>query len=329
MSVSVKGDLLARKTRALPLSPKALAEAAAILRRGGLVAFPTETVYGLGADAANPHAVAALYRAKGRPVFNPLIAHIAELAEAERIGHLDDTARRLADAFWPGPLTLVVPAVDPCPVCDLARAGLATVALRMPGHDGTRALLLAFGRAVVAPSANRSGHVSPTEAAHVMADLDGRIDLVLDGGRTKVGLESTIVACLPDAPPRLLRPGGVPAEAIEAALGVPLAARGAGGDGPSAPGMLPSHYAPAARLRLDAAAPAAGEAWLGFGPGGPAGGFNLSPAGDLAEAAANLFGYLRALDAAGPDVIAVAPVPDRGLGRAINDRLRRAAAPRP
>jgi L-threonylcarbamoyladenylate synthase len=331
---------MTRRTRRLPASQEAVETAAAILRAGGLVAFATETVYGLGADAGNARAVAALYAAKGRPAFNPLIAHVPDLAAAERLGRFDETARRLAAAFWPGPLTLVVPALADCPVCDLARAGLDTVAIRVPAHPLARALLAAFGGAVVAPSANRSGHVSPTEAAHVLADLDGRIDAVLDGGRTPVGVESTILACLPGAAPRLLRPGGVAREmvehvtfshAVERMIASPSAPSGSN---PVAPGMLASHYAPRAQLRLNAEEVRAGEVFLGFGPTAPPGidhatiRENLSPAGDPVEAAANLFAMLRALDAAGCETIAVAPIPAAGLGEAINDRLRRAAAPR-
>jgi L-threonylcarbamoyladenylate synthase len=328
-----------RATRIEPAGEAAYEAAAHVLAQGGLVAFPTETVYGLGADAANSTAVARLYAAKGRPAFNPLIAHVAGLAAARRLGHLDVAAERLAAAFWPGPLTLVLPKSADCPVCDLATAGLDTVAVRVPEHPVARAILAASGGPVVAPSANRSGHVSPTTAAHVVADLGGRIDLVVDGGPTPIGVESTIVACL-GADAMLLRPGGVSRGAIAEALGAPLAAAPqppageAGGEGPMAPGLLASHYAPRARLRLDAETVAAGEALLAFGPALPAGAtqaaavLNLSPAGDLIEAAANLFAHLRALDAAGAAAIAVMPIPHTGLGEAINDRLARAAAPR-
>ncbi len=315
------------------LGPRDVDEAAAILRAGGLVALPTETVYGLGGDATNPAAVAAIYAAKERPRFNPLIAHVPDRAAAGRLGRIEGVAGALAERFWPGPLTLVVPAAAGCPVSDLARAGLDSVALRVPAHPLARALLVAVGRPVAAPSANRSGRISPTEAGHVLATLDGRIDAVLDGGPTSVGLESTIVACL-DGPPRLLRPGGLPREAIEAALGMKLLGPEESDGAPRAPGMLPSHYAPRARVRLDAGAIRPGEAALLFGPAAPAGlehaalALNLSPAGDLAEAAANLFGHLHLLDAAGAPVIAVAPVPGGGLGEAIRDRLSRAAAER-
>jgi L-threonylcarbamoyladenylate synthase len=328
-----------RATRIEPAGEAAYGAAARVLAQGGLVAFPTETVYGLGADAANATAVARLYAAKGRPAFNPLIAHVADLAAARRLGRLDATAERLAAAFWPGPLTLVLPKAADCPVCDLATAGLDTVAIRIPDHPVARAILAASGGPVVAPSANRSGHVSPTTASHVLADLAGRIDLVVDGGPTPIGVESTIVACL-GADAMLLRPGGLSRAAIAEALGAPLAAapqRPAGearGEGPMAPGLLASHYAPRARLRLDAETVATGEALLAFGPALPPGAreaaavLNLSPQGDLIEAAANLFAHLRALDAAGASAIAVTPIPHSGLGEAINDRLARAAAPR-
>jgi len=318
-------------TRVLPAS--SVDTAAEILRAGGLTAFPTETVYGLGADAANGEAVARLYAAKGRPRFNPLIAHVPDLAAAEAIGRFDDRARRLAEAFWPGPLTLVLPIAEDCPVCDLARAGLETVALRVPAHPVAQHLLQVFGGAVVAPSANHSGHVSPTTAGHVVADLDGRIDLVLDGGSTQVGVESTILACLPDAEIRLLRPGGTSREDITRVLGERISSARPSKDPVTAPGMMASHYAPHAPVRLDATTVQPGEAVLAFGAAVPGmeqavARLDLSPTGDLTEAAANLFAYLRALDDLEPTGIAVAPIPAEGLGEAINDRLRRAAAPR-
>jgi L-threonylcarbamoyladenylate synthase len=318
-----------RTTRILPSSPEAIVEAAAVLRAGGLVAFPTETVYGLGASAADARAVAALYVAKGRPSFNPLIAHIADEIAARALARFNDEARRLAHAFWPGPLTLVLPKTDDCPVSELATAGLDSVALRVPKHEVAQSLLRVFGGAIVAPSANRSGHVSPTTAQHVAADLEGRIDLIIDGGAVAVGLESTIVGCL--GKPCLLRPGGVPRSAIEAVLGAPLrAAESAEGEATLAPGMLASHYAPRASLRLNARDVMPGEAVLAFGeaPRGAAQILNLSVSASLEEAASRLFGYLRALDAAGADKIAVMPIPEEGIGEAINDRLRRAAAPR-
>ncbi len=300
-----------------------LARAAGILRAGGLVAFPTETVYGLGGDARSDLAAARIFEAKGRPRFNPLIAHVASVEEARRIARFTPEAERLAAAFWPGPLTLVLPLREDAGVAPLVTAGLPTVAVRVPGHPLARRLLAAFGGPVAAPSANPSGKLSPTRAGDVLAGLGGRIAAVVDGGPCPVGVESTIVGL--DGPPRLLRPGGVPAEAIEACLGQPLAGP-ADAAAPVAPGMLASHYAPGAALRLNATAAAPGELLLGFGP--VAGDLSLSPAGDLTEAAANLFHHLRALDARGTR-IAVAPIPDHGLGRAINDRLARAAAPRP
>lgn len=317
-----------RATLRLASDPAGLAEAGRLLREGRLVAFPTETVYGLGADATAGRAVAAIYEAKGRPSFNPLIAHVATVEEALALGRFDASASLLARAFWPGPLTLVVPMAEGAGISDLTRAGLDTVGLRVPSHPVAQAILKAAGCPVAAPSANRSGHVSPTTAAHVLADLDGRIDAVVDGGPTEVGVESTIVACL-NGPPVLLRPGGVPREAIEAVIGQPLAS--ASGETTIAPGMLASHYAPQAGIRLDATRVEPCEALLAFGPNPPPGAvamLNLSPSGDLAEAAANLFGQLRVLDASGAARIAVMPIPAEGLGEAICDRLARAAAPR-
>ena len=322
-------------TRMTDAGPAAVADAARCLKEGGLVAFPTETVYGLGADAANPLAVARIYQAKGRPAFNPLIAHVGELGAARQVAVFDARALALAEAFWPGPLTLVLPKAPGCAVADLATAGLDTVAVRVPVHPVARALLRAFGGAVVAPSANRSGHVSPTTATHVDSDLNGRIDLILDGGAVAVGVESTIVGCF--EPPMLLRPGGLPREAIERLLGCALVRPAGDPIGvtgqPLAPGMLASHYAPRTPVRLNAVRLEAGEALLAFGSGGVAGidaasiVMNLSERGDLAESAANLFGHLRALDAMGARGIAVMPVPHHGLGEAINDRLQRAAVP--
>lgn len=329
---------VAAKTRTLPAQPSAIQAAADLLRGGGLVAFPTETVYGLGADAGNGEAVARLYAAKGRPSFNPLIAHVGDVAAARKLARFNAAAEKLAAAFWPGPLTLVLPKREDCPVSDLATAGLESIALRVPDHPVAHDLLAAFGGAIVAPSANRSGHVSPTTAAHVAADLEGRIDLIVDGGPTHVGVESTIVACLGE--PALLRPGGVPRADIEAVLGQPLTISGVSAqaddddDVPLAPGMLASHYAPKAAIRLEATDVREGEALLAFGPDIPAGAaaarkiLNLSPRGDLIEAAAHLFSHLRALDSCGAHRIAVMPVPHEGLGEAINDRLARAAAPR-
>jgi L-threonylcarbamoyladenylate synthase len=319
------------KAQGQDLAP-AIEAAAACLAAGGLVAFPTETVYGLGADARNGEAIARLYAAKGRPSFNPLIAHVADAEAARDLARFDAAAEALAAAFWPGPLTLVLPKRPDSGVSDLALAGLDSVAVRVPAHPVARALLTAFKGPVVAPSANRSGHVSPTSAAHVLTDLRGRIDMLLDAGPCPVGVESTIVACL-DAP-TLLRPGGLPREAIERVLGRALAVAAFAEGAPQkleiiAPGMLSSHYAPKARLRLNAEAAGPDEALLAFGPA-PAAGvtLNLSPRGDLIEAAANLFSHLRALDASGAKRIAVMKVPHEGLGEAINDRLARAAAPK-
>lgn len=324
------------ETLILPAGQAAAEAAARTLAAGGLVAFPTETVYGLGADAANATAIAHLYAAKGRPAFNPLIAHVAGLAAARRIGRFDARALSLAEAFWPGPLTLVVPKTEDCAVAELATAGLDTVAIRIPAHPVAEAILRAFGGAVVAPSANISGHVSPTLAAHVESDLAGRIDLIVDGGPVAVGVESTIVGCF--EAPMLLRPGGLSRKRIEAVLGEPLARppveAGSGDIQPLAPGMLASHYAPRAHVRLRAQDVAPGEALLAFGPARlpgvetAAAVMNLSPTADLDEAAANLFGYLRSLDAKAPKAIAVMAVPEEGLGEAINDRLRRAAVAR-
>jgi L-threonylcarbamoyladenylate synthase len=322
-----------RQTERLAADAAGLAQAAAILRRGGLVAFPTETVYGLGADATDAEAVARIYAAKERPSFNPLIAHVDSFRTARIQGVFDETATRLAEAFWPGPLTLVVPVAPTCTISDLARAGLDSIGLRVPAHPLAHALLERTGRPVAAPSANRSGRVSPTDADHVLGDLKGRIDAVLDGGASQVGVESTIVSCL-EGVPHLLRPGGVPREAIEALIGQKLEAPAEAESSPLAPGMLASHYAPRAQVRLNATSIRLGEAALLFGDEPPAGAelalasLNLSKSGDLVEAAAHLFSYLRQLDASGAATIAVSPVPETGLGEAINDRLRRAAAER-
>jgi L-threonylcarbamoyladenylate synthase len=324
------------KTLILPAGEPAVATAVGCLAEGGLVAFPTETVYGLGADATNAGAIARLYQAKGRPSFNPLIAHVSDLRAGMRIACFDATAIALAEAFWPGPLTLVLPKTKDCAVADLATAGLDTVAIRVPAHPVARAILRAFGGPVVAPSANLSGHVSPTTAAHVETDLMGLIDLIVDGGAVEVGVESTIVGCFDQ--PMLLRPGGLPRGEIERVLGRTLLQPPDDADNdtsqPLAPGMLASHYAPRTRVRLNAERIEAGEALLAFGSATVPGTnsatavMNLSARGDLTEAAANLFGYLRALDAKGARTIAVMPVPHHGLGEAINDRLRRAAVGR-
>lgn len=312
-------------TRLIAPDAPGLAAAAALLRAGELVAFPTETVYGLGGDAMNDVAVARIFEAKGRPRFNPLIVHLPDLAAARAIAYFSPDAERLAAAFWPGPLTLVLPLRAGAGLSPLVTAGNDSVAVRVPAHPVAQALLRAFGGPLAAPSANPSGRVSPTRAAHVLAGLAGRIAAVVDGGPCAVGLESSIVAF---DPPRLLRPGGLPAEAIEACLGAPLES-GRDPDRPLAPGQLASHYAPLASLRLNVTAPRPGEVWIGFGPS-PGAALTLTASSDLVEAAAHLFHALREADAlAGPGGrIAVAPIPERGLGRAINDRLRRAAAPR-
>jgi L-threonylcarbamoyladenylate synthase len=319
-------------TEVLLSTPEGIRTAASLLRGGGLVAFGTETVYGLGADATDAAAVAAIYQAKGRPSFNPLIAHYPSAAAAFEHVQANARARALAEAFWPGPLTLVLRRAGDCPVSLLVSAGLDTLAIRVPGHPVALALLQAVGRPVAAPSANRSGAVSPTSAAHVLDGLAGRIAAVLDSGPTRVGVESTVVD-LSGPDPSLLRPGGVPLEALEACIG-PLRLAAAAASGLRSPGMLESHYAPALPLRLAASRVAADEALLAFGPGLPGAGcqFDLSVDGDTTEAASRLFEGLRWLDIEGTRLglgrIAAMPVPDDGLGLAINDRLRRAAAPR-
>ncbi len=317
----------------LPVGPAAIRLGARLIRAGRLVALPTETVYGLGADATNDAAVAAIFAAKGRPRFNPLIVHVASAAAAWRLVRADARARALGRAFWPGPLTLVLPRRPGSPVSWLASAGLDTLAVRVPGHKAALACLRAAARPIAAPSANRSGRVSPTTAAHVAAELGARVALILDGGACRVGVESSVVD-LSGPVARLLRPGGVAREAIEARIG-PLAApagqawaRGR----PKGPGMQESHYAPRLRLRLGVKTPRASEAYLAFGPVAPGvtakSVINLSPTRDLEEAAARLFASLRALDRRRFSAIAVAPIPAHGLGLAINDRLKRAAAPR-
>lgn len=307
--------------------PRTIERIAGILRDGGLVAYPTETFYGLGADAMNPAAVDRVFAAKGRDFRSPVGLVIGRIEDLDPlVAEIPAAGRLLMDAFWPGPLTLVLRLREGKGLSPLVTADLPTVALRVPAHPVAHALLAAFGGPVAAPSANPSGKVSPTRPEHVLEGLSGRIAAVVDGGACAVGVESTIVGL--DGEAALLRPGGIPAEAIEACLGRPLA-QGGSAEKPSAPGQLASHYAPAARVRLDAATPAPGEVWLSFGAGNE--GLPLSPTGDLIEAAANLFHLLREADRrAGPQgAIAVAPIPDHGLGRAINDRLRRAAAPRP
>jgi L-threonylcarbamoyladenylate synthase len=305
-------------------------EAARLIREGDLVAFPTETVYGLGGDATNERAVAKIFEAKGRPQFNPLISHVLDAGEARRLVQWSDVADRLAARFWPGPLTLVLPRAKGSPIALLATAGLDTAAIRAPAHPMAQALIRAAGRPIAGPSANRSGAVSPTRAEHVAESLGDRVKLILDGGPCEVGLESTVLD-LTTAMPTLLRPGGATREAIEEVIG-PVALSHAVPSGNAAhksPGQLASHYAPARPVRLNATSVTADEGLLAFGPQPPAGAnqvLNLSVSGDLTEAAANLFAHLRALDQPANTRIAVMPIPQTGLGLAINDRLRRAAA---
>jgi len=321
-------------------TPESIAAAADLLSEGGLVAFPTETVYGLGGDATRERAVARIFAAKGRPHFNPLIVHLAPGWPAEEIAIMDERARRLAAAFWPGALTMVLARAPGCPIVPLAGAGLDTIALRMPAHPIAQALLKKVHLPIAAPSANPSGQLSPTEAAHVAAGLGSKVDLILDGGKCPGGLESTVID-LSVAEARILRPGLVTQAQIEAVLGMAVAVVAENGAPPGSaaeaeelksPGMLASHYAPNKPLRLNAQKAEPGEALLAFGPNPPRSihaSLNLSPKGDLAEAAANLFAYLHRLDASKAHTIAVMPIPEAGLGAAINDRLRRAAAPRP
>ncbi len=313
-----------RETQILSASAQDLERAARLLEKGGLVSFPTETVYGLGADARQGRAVADIFAAKNRPSFNPLIVHVADLDHARQHADISGDAERLVQAFWPGPLTLVVPLVKNHGLSELVTSGLPSVGLRMPDHPVAQGLLRALDGPIAAPSANPSGRISPTTAGHVFSGLSGRIDAVIDAGPCKVGLESTIVS-FEDGEPVLLRPGGLPAEAIEAALNCPLK-RWQDGSKINAPGQLQSHYAPQSAVRLNAEVPQPGELYLGFGA--QAGDLTLSASGDLAEAAAQLFACLHTLDEKGKP-IAVAPIPNTGLGRAINDRLKRAAAPKP
>ncbi len=318
-----------------PADAEGIKAGAAALRAGKLVAFPTETVYGLGADATNDDAVAAIFAAKGRPSFNPLIVHFTDIEAAAREVEVDDRARTLARHFWPGPLTLVLPRRKDCRLSRLVSAGLESVAVRVPGHDTARALLAGAGLPIAAPSANRSGHISPTTAAHVAASLDDVAVLILDGGACPLGIESTVIDLTTDTP-MLLRPGGVAREAVEAVTGpLNVPADEPGEAARRSPGRIARHYAPHTRLRKDARKVEAGEALLAFGPTPPEGAagavtvLNLSPEGDVNEAAANLFAMLHRLDAAGATAIACAPVPMTGLGVAINDRLARAAEPLP
>jgi L-threonylcarbamoyladenylate synthase len=314
----------------LPASDTAIERAAQLLRDGELVAFPTETVYGLGGDATSDAAVARIFAAKGRPHFNPLIVHVPGLAEAEPLAVFDERAREAARHFWPGPLSLVLPRRATGSLSLLACAGLDTVALRAPAHPVAQHLLRAAGRPLAAPSANRSGRVSPTLAAHVAAEFGAGVALILDGGASSVGLESTILD-LTGTAPVLLRPGGITLEQLQEVFGS-IAAPPAGEHPPRAPGSLPSHYAPSLPVRLDAREARPGEGLLAFGPDAPPGFAEvrwLSRSGDLTEAAANLFAALRQLDRPQFTRIAVMPIPETGLGRAINDRLRRAAAAKP
>lgn len=316
MSTEIKTDILAN-------TPDGHARAAEIFRAGGLVAFPTETVYGLGADATNDTAVAGIYAAKGRPSFNPLIVHVASVEAAKTLVKWNDYAEKVASAFWPGPLTMVLPLKDGAPISKLVTAGLSTLAVRVPANTVAHQLLETFGGPVAAPSANRSGQISPTRANHVIDDLSGRIHGILDGGACENGLESTIVG-LADVP-TMLRPGHITREELSKTLGLPVALRHEG-DSISAPGQTLSHYAPKAKVRLNAIDLQDGEVCLGFGDMDCD--LNLSTTEDLLEAAANLFEFLHQLDDKGADTIAVAPIPHVGLGIAINDRLTRAAAPR-
>jgi len=314
-------------------SDRGIRAALSFLRKGGLVAFPTETVYGLGADARVERAVASIYSAKGRPAHNPMIVHVADARAATALIDLPEAGLKAAELFWPGPLTLVAPVRAESGIAPICRAGANTLAVRVPAHRLAQALLTAFAGPIAAPSANRSGQVSPTTADHVMEELTSRIDGVIDGGACEVGLESTILGFDDDGTPRLLRPGGVSLEALIYALGPVRSEAITDDQTPSAPGQLSSHYAPGAKLRLNAEEPTLGEAWLGFGPNPERGSaimLNLSASGDLDEAGANLFSALRHLDEMleGSGTIAVAPIPEDGLGHAINDRLRRAAAPR-
>jgi L-threonylcarbamoyladenylate synthase len=316
-------------TEILSATEENIALAADSLRDGRLVSFPTETVYGLGGNALDDHTVAAIYAAKNRPDFNPLIVHVPDLSAAAQYVDVSAAARLLADHFWPGPLTLILPRRADCKLSLLLSAGLDTVAIRVPNHPVARALLKASGLPLAGPSANPSGRISPTTAVHVMEGLGGKIDYVLDGGPCKVGVESSVLD-LSGPQPVLLRPGAVLAEDIAAILGQPVATEQHAVDhgARKSPGQLSSHYAPHLPVRLDAMRAAQGEVLIAFGPGAPADAVNLSAAGDLLEAAANLFAFLRAADQPGYRGIAVMPIPETGLGIAINDRLRRAAAPR-
>lgn len=309
------------------------AKAVQLLRDGELVAIPTETVYGLAADATNGEACAKIYEAKGRPEFNPLISHLPDYETTRQHGLFNDDAHKLAQSFWPGPLTLVLPRKAGSPISELVSAGLNTVALRVPASPLMQALSNAVGHPLAAPSANLSGQISPTTGQDVVQDMAGRVAMVIDTGPTTIGLESTIVACIGENP-ILLRPGGIPEEDLVQVLGRAIARAESNDDAPEAPGMLSSHYAPHARIRLNVSNVGSHEGLLAFGPSLPANAgncrkvFNLSEKSDLREAASRLFAGLRSLDASGVEQIAVMPIPNAGLGDAINDRLKRASAPR-
>jgi L-threonylcarbamoyladenylate synthase len=307
------------------VDPELITRACAALKAGRLVGMPTETVYGLAGDATSSYAVAAIFAAKGRPSFNPLISHVSDLAAAQAQGQFSPLALKLAQAFWPGPLTLVVPRLPHSNVCDLACAGLGTIALRVPAHEVAQALLAKFGRPIAAPSANQSGRPSPTLARHVIEEMGDKIALVLDGGPCAVGLESAVIA-VDGERATLLRLGGLARADLEAVAGPLLKPDEEALAAPASPGMLLRHYAPNAPVRLGATKALAGEVLIGFGPDFPADGFNLSPTGNLTEAAANLFAMLRLADAQSPTAIAVAPIPNWGLGEAIVERLLRASA---
>lgn len=317
----------------LPLDDASLTRACSLLREGKLVAFPTETVYGLGGDATNGRAVASIYEAKGRPTFNPLIIHVAEVSALDPLIEWNPLARTLAEAFWPGPMTLVLPRASASPVSLLASAGLDTLAVRVPSHPGAQKLLRSVGLPIAAPSANASGRLSPTTAQHVAESLGDAVDLILDGGKSEVGVESTVIY-LASSNPAILRPGGITQEQIEATIkqSIPYVDSSSSSDAPRSPGMLTSHYAPSLPVRLNARDAASNEAFLAFGSGVslPCGAscLNLSPSGNMNEAASNLFSMLRELDRPEFSGIAVAPIPNKGLGVALNDRLRRAAAER-
>lgn len=319
----------ANSAKIITASPAGIDKAVAALEAGKLISFPTETVYGLGADATNDRAVAAIFAAKGRPRFNPLIVHLPDIAAVAGVARLEGLALKLAQAFWPGPFTLVLPRLETAKISLLVSAGLDTIAVRVPRHPVATELLRRFGKAVAAPSANISGRLSPTRPEHVVEELGNRIELVLDGGLCEAGLESTIVRVAGDRI-ELLRPGTITPAQISAVAGLPVVSVHED-ENPSAPGQLKSHYAPRAELRLNATAPEAGEAFLAFGQTGikTPNMLNLSPSGDLTEAAAHLFAMLRELDRSGAPAIAVMPIPAEGLGLAINDRLKRAASPRP